>query len=260
MRVVMWSGLGRVRLLPRLFRIPYGFVSFRPFSDPSPRAVSSVPIQPRLIRSIPLIASLPSFSSPITPRLSCRMGGADFLNASNSMPLKSGLRSGSFLVACLLTIVRVPYTARSVHLIISSNTPRPLLTAAPIPSRCRLANGAAVSIAPRFPPHPSCRLTGRECLLGCLAVNSVIAIVGWHSPYRACLPSSHHLIQFLSSPCPLSPAPSCLLALNNPPPPGVGGADGIAVCTCGRGVNLLASHHAVPLSRSSLVRYCRPIP
>lgn len=37
------GSLGRIRLLPRLFRIPYGFVSFRPFSAPSPRAVSSVP-------------------------------------------------------------------------------------------------------------------------------------------------------------------------------------------------------------------------
>lgn len=65
-------------------------------------------------------------------------------------------------------------------------------------------------------------------------------------------------IIFSISPCPLSPAPSCLLALNNPPPPGVGGADGRAICDCVRGAGLLASHHVVPLSRSSLVRYCRP--
>ena len=76
------------------------------------------------------------------------------------------------------------------------------------------------------------------------------AIVVGHSPYRACPLSSHHLIPFLSSPIPLSPAISCLLALNNPSPPGVGGADGRAICGCGRGVDLIASHHAVPLSRS----------
>ena len=76
--------------------------------------------------------------------------------------------------------------------------------------------------------------------------------------------ASHHpIISFISSPfflspCPLFPAPSCLLALNNPPPPGVGGADGRAICDCVREAGLLASHHVVPLSRSSLVRYCRP--
>lgn len=72
--------------------------------------------------------------------------------------------------------------------------------------------------------------------------------------------SSHHLIQCLSfPPCPLSPALSCLLALNNPPPPGVGGADGMMACDCGRGVDLLASHHAMPLTTLPLVRYCRPV-
>lgn len=76
--------------------------------------------------------------------------------------------------------------------------------------------------------------------------------------------ASHHpIISFISSPfflspCPIFPAPSCLLALNNPPPPGVGGVDGRAICDCVRGAGLLASHHVVPLSRSSLVRYCRP--
>lgn len=61
--------------------------------------------------------------------------------------------------------------------------------------------------------------------------------------------SSHHLIPSLSSPRPLSLALSCLLALNNPPPPGVGGAGERTICDCGRGVDLLAFYHAVPLSR-----------
>ena len=84
-----------------------------------------VPIQSRLasfrlIRPIPLIASLPSLSSPITPRLPCRRSGADFLNASNSMPLKMGLYNGSSLpLAC-----RRAGSMLSVgSLIISSNTP-----------------------------------------------------------------------------------------------------------------------------------------
>ena len=74
-----------------------------------------------------------------------------------------------------------------------------------------------------------------------------------HSPHRACplLPiispiSSSHSISF--SPRPLSPAPSCPLALNNPPPPGVGGADGRTVCDCWLGSYLLASNHTVPLT------------
>lgn len=74
-----------------------------------------------------------------------------------------------------------------------------------------------------------------------------------HSPLSSMPASSNHLIHlitFLSSPRPLSLALSCLLALNNPPPPGVGGADGRTICDCWRGVDLLASHHAVPFSRS----------
>lgn len=76
---------------------------------------------------------------------------------------------------------------------------------------------------------------------------------------RAVVPpvgSSHHLIPFLSSPIPLSPAPSYLLALNTPPPPGVGGADGRAVCDCGR----LRRFACFPSCRAALslplVRYC----
>lgn len=123
-RVVMRSGLGRVRLLPRLFRIHYGcFVSFRPFSAPSPpcRLIRTHPIPSRFVpylsAQIPLIASLPSFSSPITPRLSCRVSGADFLNASNSMPLKMLLRSGSSLLLADRYTGSMPPVGSSHHLI-----------------------------------------------------------------------------------------------------------------------------------------------
>lgn len=55
MRVVMWSGLDQARSFPRLLRIPCGFVSFRPFPAPSPRAASSRahPIPSRFVPSYP---------------------------------------------------------------------------------------------------------------------------------------------------------------------------------------------------------------
>lgn len=126
MRVVMGSGLGRVRLFPRLFRIPCGFVSFRPFPAPSPHAASSRahPIPSRFVPSYPpnpLDCFAPIALVAIPPRPSCRVSGADFINASNSMPLKSWLRSGSFLAVCLPSY-GFPADP-SAHLIISSNTP-----------------------------------------------------------------------------------------------------------------------------------------
>ena len=231
MRVVMGSGLGRVRLLPRLFRIPYGFVFFHPIAPP--RCPS------RFIR-------------PVICLLFKRIEFDAFT---------IGMVERCLPAYCLLTVIRVPYAARrlisSSHHLIEYASPSPAYRSHPIPSRCRLANGAAVSIAPRFPPRPSCRLTGRECLLGCRAVNSVIAIVGWHSPYRACPPSSHHLIQSLSSPCPLSPVPSCLLALNNPPAPGRGRRRR----NSGLRLRVLRRFACFPLCRAAhsltLVRYCR---
>lgn len=89
-------------------------------------------------------------------------------------------------------------------------------------------------------------------VIGCHTVETLIDDSGGgiHPIEHACFSSSHHLILFFSSPIPLLPALSCLLALNNPSPPGVGGADGIAVCGCWCCVDLLASHHAMPLSRS----------
>lgn len=49
---------------------------------------------------------------------------------------------------------------------------------------------------------------------------------------------------------PLSPVLVNLLALNNPPPPGVGGAGVLSICGCGRGGGLPACFLIVPLSRS----------
>lgn len=68
--------------------------------DPLPRAVSSVPLSACLVlitsRPRPLSVVAPIAVSaislaypPITPRLSCRVSGASFLKASNSMPLTS---------------------------------------------------------------------------------------------------------------------------------------------------------------------------
>lgn len=94
-----------------------------PFPAPSPRAASSRahPIPSRFVPSYPpnpLDCFAPIALIAITPRLPCRANGADFLNASNSMPLKSGLRSDSFLAACLPSY-GFP-AAPSAHLIISS--------------------------------------------------------------------------------------------------------------------------------------------
>lgn len=106
MRVVMRSGLDQARSFPRLLRIPCGFVSFRPFPALSPRAASSRahPIPSRFVPSYPpnpLDCFAPIILIAITPRLPYRVSGADFLNASNSMPLKSVLCSGSsLLLAC----------------------------------------------------------------------------------------------------------------------------------------------------------------
>lgn len=133
-RVVMRSGLDRVRLLPRLLRIPCGFVSF-PYIAPSRCPVPSHPSRPParfaliapliapcflspVIRGMPSAVFRPYRLSPITPRPSCRVSGADFLNASNSMPLKMGPWSGSFLAACLPSYGSP--AATSAHLIISS--------------------------------------------------------------------------------------------------------------------------------------------
>lgn len=83
MRVVMGLGLDQARSFPRLLRIPCGFVSFRPFPAPSPRAASSRahPIPSRFVPSYPpnpLNCFAPIALIAITPRLSCRVSGAVF--------------------------------------------------------------------------------------------------------------------------------------------------------------------------------------
>lgn len=221
-RVVMGSGLDRVRSLPRLLRIPCGFVSFRPFPTPSPRAASSRvhPIPSRFVPSYPpnpLDYFAPIALIAITPRLSCRRNGADFINASNSMPLKSGLRNDASL---LLAYRHAGSICRpSAHLILSSRcAPFLACRSYPIPSCGWPANGAAATITPRQSPRPSCRGTGRRmCLdvIGCHMVDTVIydSRVGIRPiepvRYFQSSHSSHHLIPFLSSPCP--PLPGSLL-------------------------------------------------
>lgn len=168
MRVVMGSGLNRVRWFPRLLRIPCGFVSFAPIVP------SRCPS--RLIRSASCgSCDFPPYClSPITPRLSCRISGTDFLNASNSMPLQSGLRSGSSLLLAYRLTGSMPPVGSSHHLI-ERTQPLPAYRR-PIPSRCRPANGVAAPIAPRQAPRPSCRRTGADILdvIGCHAVDTVI--------------------------------------------------------------------------------------
>lgn len=166
----MGSGLGRIRLFPRLLRIPCGFVSFRPFHAPSPRAASSR-AHPIPSRSVPSYPPNPfDYFAPIaliaiTPRLPYRVSGADFLNASNSMPLKMGSWSDS----SLLLAYRHAGSMLSRRLVSSSHRIRRSLLAyrCPIPSRCRLTNGAATPITPRPSPRRSCRTSGETspCLL-----------------------------------------------------------------------------------------------
>ena len=142
------------------------------------------------------------------------------------MRLKSWLWNDAFLpLACSSSC-----GFRAARLLISSSHPPSLLTAIPIPSRGRYADGVAVPITLRPTPRPLCRGTGRTCLdfIGCHTLDTVIYDSGGAfalSSLPAVISSSHHLIPFPSSPYPLSPALSCLLASNNPPPPGVGDAD-----------------------------------
>lgn len=181
MRVVMGSGLGRIRLFPRLLRIPCGFVFFSSIAPPRcPRAVPSRahPIPSRFVPSyppIPLDCFAPITLIAITPRLPCRVSGAYFLKASNSMPLTSELWSGS--PYCLLTVIRVPCRpVGSSHHLIEMRLALPCL---PPPNSitviCLLTDGIAAPITPRQSPRPSCRRTGRMCfdVIGCHAVDTV---------------------------------------------------------------------------------------
>lgn len=188
----MWSGLGRVRLLPRLFRIPCGFVFFSPFPLPVVPCPLPSPF-PCLSRSHRLTPSpiirrgcyFRPILSPITPRLSCRISGTDFLNASNSMPLQLGLRSGSSLLLAYRLTGSMPPVGSSHHLI-ERTQPLPAYRR-PIPSRCRPADGVTAPIAPRQAPRPSCRRTGADILdvIGCHAVDTVIGDNVGALPYRA---------------------------------------------------------------------------
>ena len=173
-----------------------------------------------------MIASLPSFLSPITPRLSCRVSGADFLKASNSMRLKSWLWNGSSLLLAYRH-VGSPAAHRLIQL---SHRIRLTLPAYRrlIPSRCRLANGAAVPITPCFTPRQSCRLTVRRmCLdvIGCRAVDTVdkryrrsIALSGLPANHPI-ISSSHPISSIALPPLPGSLMPACL---NCSPAPGRG--------------------------------------
>lgn len=175
-RVVMGSGLDQARSFPRLLRIPCGFVSFRPFPAPSPRAASSRanPIPSRFVPSYPpnpLIAFRPYRLSTITPRLPCRMSGADFLNASNSMPLKMGVYNGSSLpLACRRAGSMLP-VGSSHHLIDTS--PLPLLTIL-IQSHHR-AGLRTEPMPHRSPPiaPPIVSEDGEEDVLGCCAIDTM---------------------------------------------------------------------------------------
>lgn len=127
MRVVMGSGLGLVRLLPRLFRIPCGFVSFRSFPAPSPRAASSG----RLIRAHPIpFRFVPSYPPnpfdrfvpivliAITPRLSCRGKRGGFYKRIEFDAFENGTAERLLPTACLPSYgCSMPPVGSSHHLI-----------------------------------------------------------------------------------------------------------------------------------------------
>lgn len=178
-RVVMGSGLSvGFDCFPAYFVSPtalYPFARFPPrrpvpshpfrssacFILTAPSIASCSP-HPLTGNALPPVVFSPYRLSPITPRLSCRRNGADFINASNSMPLQSGLRWRLLPVACLPSMTGSMLPVGSSHHLIEyvslSHAYR-----RPIPSRCRLADGVVVPITPRFPPRSSCRRTGREC-------------------------------------------------------------------------------------------------
>lgn len=91
---------------------------------------------------------------------------------------KTGLRSGSFLAACLPSY-GFPLPPRrlisSSHHLIEMRLASPAYRSHPIPSRGRLMNGAVASITPRQSPRLSCRETGRMCLdvIECHAADTI---------------------------------------------------------------------------------------
>lgn len=145
----------------------------------SPAALYPLPLLPRPVAPCRLIRAhpIPSYSfhplncfAPIVlidnhapPVVSSKRGGFSKRIEFDAFTIVAAERPSRRLLA--YHHAGVPYCP-SAHLIISSRCASPsLLTAASIPSRCMLANGGAVAalIAPRFPPRPSCRETGREC-------------------------------------------------------------------------------------------------
>ena len=161
MRVVIGSGLGRVRFLPRLLCIPCGFVSFRQFSAPLPCAVSSMPIPSRLVsfrlipfRPLDCLCSHRSHRYHAPPIMSSKRGG--FSKGIEFDAFNIGVAERLLSVACF-AVVRVSLSVRpSAHLlIISSNTPRlPLAYRRPIQSRGRFADGIAAALS-RPAPRPA---------------------------------------------------------------------------------------------------------
>ena len=200
-RGVIWSGLDQAQSFPpptsyplrlRILSIycPFPFAPCRLIrlvsSHPSRPPACFAPIRPANrpmlspayywgrppcgFPSLPLIA--------ITPHPACRVSGADFLNASNSMPLKMGPWSGSFLAACLPSCV-----ARAARRLISSShrdVPRSLLCLPlhPISSRVWSVDGADT---PSLPAH---RLADRVEGRGDIALLTVmrgVSALAWRA-------------------------------------------------------------------------------
>lgn len=219
------SSSGRVSVgfdyFPAYFVFPaalYPFARFPPRrpvpSHPCP--VSSHPFRYLLASpsSSYALANYPSWcslrlSAPTayrpSPRLSCRVSGADFLKASNSMPLKSWLwNDASLPLSCLPSDGF--HAAR--RLISSSHRIHLALTAyrRPAQSRYRLTNG----VAPASRPAHRVGERGGGCAWmssGAMRSIPVIYDSRWRSPHRACLLlpiissiSSSHPLSFLAPP------------------------------------------------------------
>lgn len=272
------SSWGRVSVgfdyFPACFVSPAVSYPFTNCSSPLPRAVSSIPflclLHPHRSAAAsrsphPLLGDAPCGFPPLP------------LIVHHAPPARIGERGGfskgiefdAFKIVAVersLPAVCLPSDGFNAarRLISSSRRIRLALLAhrRPIPSRCRLADGVAAPIAPRFTPRPACRRTGRRCLdvIGCHAVDTVVCDSdGGIRPIEPTLchliiSSSHPLSLIAHPPLPGSLLPACF---KQSPAPGRGRRQR----NSGLRLRVLRRFACFPLCRAAhsltLVRYCR---